>query len=141
MGGFASMVRTTCFLLGFGILGAAAFAQNNNGQISGTITDRSGAVIAGASIVVQSQSTKITSKTSSNADGFYVVPNLSVGSFSVAVEAPGFRKAERTGYDLVDGGRITADFKMEVGAITDTVTVTEVLGEQVNTVSGELSNT
>jgi hypothetical protein len=59
----------------------------------------------------------------------------------VIAEAPGFKKSEKVEFSLDDQGRNTADFKMEVGAITDSVTVTETMGEAVNTVSGELSNT
>src|SRR5262249_36447691 len=73
--------------------------------------------------------------------GFYVVPDLPVGNYSVIAEAKGFKKVEKTGYSLNDRGTITVDLKLEIGAITDTITVTEVIGETVNTVSGEPSNT
>uniref|UniRef100_Q01QH6 TonB-dependent receptor n=1 Tax=Solibacter usitatus (strain Ellin6076) TaxID=234267 RepID=Q01QH6_SOLUE len=117
------------------------FAQNNTGRISGTITDHSGSVIAGATVTVANQATKVTEKVTTESSGYFVVPDLQVGTYDVTVEATGFRRAEKTGYDLVDGGRITADFKMEIGTVTDSITVTEILGESVNTVSGELAHT
>jgi hypothetical protein len=119
----------------------AAFAQNNNGRISGTVTDSSGSVIAGANVLVVNTDTKITQKVSTDAAGFYVAPDLAVGNYSVTAESKGFKKSEKTGYSLNDRGVLTVDFKLEVGSITDTITVTEVLGETVNTVSGELSST
>jgi hypothetical protein len=119
----------------------AALAQNNNGRISGTVTDATGSVIAGASVIVTNIDTRITDKASTDSAGFYVVPDLAVGNYSVIVEAKGFKKSEKTGYSLNDRGTITVDFKLEIGSITDTITVTEVLGETVNTVSGELSST
>jgi hypothetical protein len=125
----------------FVFTGCALFAQNNNGRISGTITDATGSVIAGAGVSVLNQDTRIVQKVATDAAGFYVVPDLPVGTFTVIVEAPGFKKAEKTSYALNDRGTITANFKLEVGAITDSVTVSEVLGETVNTVTGELSNT
>jgi hypothetical protein len=48
---------------------------------------------------------------------------------------------EKKGFDLVDRGALTVDFKLEIGAITDSITITEVVGETVNTVTGELSHT
>ena len=123
------------------LLASAVFAQNNNGRISGTVTDATGSVIAGASVSVVNRDTKVTQKVSTDAAGFYVVPDLPVGTYSVIAEAAGFKKAEKAGYSLNDRGTITADLKLEVGAITDSVTVTEVLGETVNTVTGELSST
>ena len=125
------------FLLSLGTL----FAQNNNGRISGTITDHSGAVIAGATVTVANQATKVTQKVTTEANGYFMVPDLQVGIYDVTAEATGFRKAEKTGYDLGDAGHIAADFKLEIGTVTDSITVTEILGESVNTVSGELTHT
>jgi hypothetical protein len=133
--------RTTILLLLVLAICAAAFGQANNGRISGTVTDASAAAIAGASVAVTNQATNVTNRATTNNAGYYVVPDLPVGAFSVTVEAPGFRRAEKKGMDLVDRGSLTADFKLEVGAVTDSITVTEVIGEAVNTVSGELAHT
>ncbi|HEV8146289.1 MAG TPA: carboxypeptidase regulatory-like domain-containing protein, partial [Bryobacteraceae bacterium] len=129
------------FAGGFFLLATIGLAQDNSGRISGTVTDNSGAIVPGAKIVVKDAATQFTYKATTDADGFYVVPNLPVGTYNVEVEASGFRKAERTGYDLTDRGRITADFKLEVGTVTESVVVTAARGETVNTVSGEISRT
>jgi hypothetical protein len=122
----------------FGVLG---LSQDSNGRISGTVGDKSGAVIPGAAITVKNTQTDLIWKTKTDASGFYVVTNLPVGSYDVEAVANGFRKSLRSGYELGDDGRITSDFKMEVGTVTESVLVTEVLGETVNTVSGELGHT
>jgi hypothetical protein len=119
----------------------SAFAQTNPGRISGTVTDSSGARIAGAAVTVTNQATGLTSKAKTDNSGYYLVANLPVGTYNVEVEHAGFRKAEKTGYDLVDDGRITADFALQVGAVTEKVQVSAVAGDTVNTVSGELSRT
>src|SRR5215471_11842641 len=123
------------------LIAGLTFAQDNNGRISGTVTDSTGSVIAGAKVSVINQNTNVSQSVTTNASGFYVVPDLAVGAFTVTVEATGFKKVEKKGYDLGDRAALTADFKLEVGATTDTITVTEVLGESVNTVSGELTHT
>jgi hypothetical protein len=128
-------------LLVAALAATSAFAQNNNGRISGTVTDVSGAAIAGAPVTVTNSETQVSHKSTTDAAGFYQALNLPVGTYEVAVEASGFKKALKTGFDLPDNGRISVDFKLEIGAVTESVTVTAAVGEQVNTVSGDLSRT
>ena len=119
----------------------AAFAQMNGGRISGTVTDSSGAVVPGAAVSVVNQDTRLESKAATDNSGYYVFVNLPVGGYSITTEAHGFRKAEKTGIALDNAAHITADFKLEVGAVNETVVVSEVVGETVNTVSGEIRHT
>ena len=117
-------VSRRCLAAACFVLLPCLFAQNNNGRISGTITDNTGAVIAGAAMSVINEDTGAIQKTVSDSGGFYQVAQLAVGSYRVIAEKPGFKKEEKNGNNLVDAGRLTIDFKLEVGAITDTVTVT-----------------
>jgi hypothetical protein len=119
----------------------SASAQTIPGRISGTITDSSSASIARAAITVTNQATERKWKVAADAGGFYLVTNLPVGVYNVEVEAPGFRKAAKQGYDLADDGRITADFTLQVGSVNESIEVTAVAGEIVNTVSGEIART
>ncbi len=123
------------------LLVPALFAQNYNGRISGTVADSTGAVIPGATVVITNTGTNLSWKATTDSSGFYQVVNLPPGVYNVEAEASGFRKALKSGYDMPDAGRITADFRLEVGAVTESVVVSEVLGETVNTVSGEVART
>lgn len=118
-----------------------ALAQTDTGRISGTVTDSTGAVVSGAVVTVTSEETHLEGKAITDNSGYYLVVNLPVGTYGVTVEAKGFRKASHTGFTLDNAAHVTADFKLEVGAITETVEVSEVLGETVNTVSGEIRHT
>jgi hypothetical protein len=122
-------------------LPAPALPQMNTGRISGTVTDTSGGVVPGAAVSVVNQDTHLESKAATDNSGYYLVVNLPVGAYSVTVEAKGFRKAEQTGIALDNAARVTADFKLEVGALSESVVVSEVVGETVNTVSGEIRHT
>ncbi len=123
------------------LLPGVAIAQTDTGRISGTVTDTSGAVVAGASVTVTNQDTHLEAKTTTENSGYYVVINLPVGTYSVTVEAQGFRKTSRNGFTLDNAANLTADFRLEVGAVSETVEVSAVMGETVNTVSGEIRHT
>jgi hypothetical protein len=111
------------------------------GRISGTISDSTGAVIPGAAVTITNLETGRTWTKTTDENGYYVQTQLPVGPYKVEAEAAGFQKAAKTGYDLAADGRLTADFALKVGAVSETVQVTEVLGETVNTVSGEVGHT
>lgn len=115
--------------------------QTLTGRISGTVTDFSGAVLPGVKVTVTNDETKLERTVETDANGFYVATNLPVGNYSVTVERQGFKKAGKTGYSLVTDGRLTIDFVLEAGAVTETVEVTASAGETVNSTSGEVART
>ncbi|HJZ69886.1 MAG TPA: TonB-dependent receptor, partial [Blastocatellia bacterium] len=114
-------------------------AQTNVGRISGTVTDTSGAVIPDATVIITNEATKLTRTVTTDDKGFYVVTNLPVGSYTVAAEQKGFKKAVKSDNNLVADGRLTVDFELEAGAVTESVTVSASAGETVNTTSGEVA--
>ncbi len=128
----------TCCLV---IFPAIATAQTNNGQISGTVRDSSGGVLPGVTVTVTNINTNISRAEVTNASGTYIVTSLPFGPYTVSVELPGFRKAEKTGIQLPPDGRITADFSLNVGSMSETVDVVAVRGETVNRTSGEIART
>jgi len=113
-------------------------AQSIVGRISGTVTDSSGATVPGTIVIIMNDATKTPRELKTDENGFYIATALSVGYYQVEVQHPGFRKAARTGNNLVADGRLTVNFKLEVGEISSSVQVVEATGEQVNTVSGEV---
>src|SRR5579864_8413980 len=98
-------------------------AQTTAGSIVGTVTDPSGAIIAGASITITNVGTNIAVKTTSDSAGEYVVTPLEVGRYSVTFEATGFKRSLRPDIQVNVQDRVRVDTKLEVGQVTDTVEV------------------
>ncbi len=115
-----------------------AGAQSTTGRISGTVTDSQGGVLPAVTVTVAQEGTGLTRTATTDQDGAYVFVSLPVGTYTVSAEIAGFQRAVRSGYQLVADGRVTADFALAVGEISETVEVT-VPGETVNTVSGEIA--
>jgi Carboxypeptidase regulatory-like domain len=113
-------------------------AQSTTGRISGTVTDSSGAVLPGVTVTVTQQGTGLARTAATDAAGAYVFVSLPVGTYDVSAELSGFKKAVKTGYQLGADGRVTANFSLGVGGLTEVVEVS-VPGETVNTTSGEIA--
>jgi hypothetical protein len=118
---------------------STVYAQTNVGRISGTVADTSGGVIHGATIKVTNDATGLSRTAISDDSGFYLVTNLMPGEYSVSAEHQGFKKAQKTGNRLVTDGRLTVDISMEAGAVSESVSVTAVSSETINTTSGEVA--
>ena len=103
-------------------LAIAAWSQTT-ATIVGTVTDPSGAIVPNVSITVISEDTGLTRKAVTSQSGNYAVPLLPVGDYSVTAEAAGFKKKTTTGIVLQVNQEPRVDIVLEVGAITDTVTV------------------
>ncbi|MEJ7608313.1 MAG: carboxypeptidase-like regulatory domain-containing protein [Bryobacteraceae bacterium] len=98
-------------------------AQTATAQITGTVTDSSGAVVPGAKVTVASQLTGTTRSAVTSTSGDYVVPLLPVGVYSVSVEQQGFRTVKRTDIPLNVNQVARIDLDMSVGQVTETVQV------------------
>ena len=107
-------------LLIFGSLGWAQTAA----ELGGTVTDTTGAVIPDVSVIVTHLTTGVARSTTSNEQGYFVVPLLQPGDYRVNLRSEGFRPITRTGITLHVGEPARIDFTMEVGAVTEEVTVT-----------------
>jgi hypothetical protein len=108
------------------LIGAASpsNAQTATGQITGTVMDSTGAVVASAKVTVTSQLTGLTRESKSNNQGSYSVPLLPVGKYVVAAEKDGFKIALSSDNELKVDQVLRIDLNMEVGAVTETVQVT-----------------
>ncbi len=131
-------------LLSFGLaallLCIPAFAQLNLGSIAGTVTDTSGAVIAGATVTVTDVERGVSRTLTTDTAGQYSAPSLTPGSYSVRVEFAGFQTLNRTGISVGVGQAVRVDVAMQPGAQTQTVTVTEAV-PLINTTNEVLSST
>ena len=100
------------------------FAQTGGtGTLVGTITDSSGAVMAGVKVTVVNSGTAFTSDTLTSATGAYYVPYLAPGTYRLTVEAVGFKRYVNDGITVNSGEVPRIDVKMEVGAQAESVTV------------------
>jgi hypothetical protein len=135
-----AVVCTAIFFL-FVAAVQTARAQDVTGRVSGTVTDSTGAIVEGASVTVTDEATGVARPPfTTDSSGFYVADDLPVGSYTVTVSAKGFKTTSVTGNYVVAGGRLTANVALELGAVTETVTVTTKTN-QVNNTSGEQSAT
>lgn len=100
-------------------------SQSYQGGIRGTVTDPQGAVVGGAKITLTNEGTGVTRSTMSNSDGTYVFSDVDPGTYAVSSEAPSFKKLEQKGITLGTQQFLTADLKLEVGSMTQSVTVNE----------------
>src|SRR5512138_2033260 len=100
-----------------------AWGQETRGSIFGRVYDPSAAAIAGAAITVKNLDTNVVTELKSNEAGHYEAPLLVPGNYQVAVNTAGFKKSLREGIILPVGSRLEVDFKMELGGVSDTVTV------------------
>ncbi len=117
------MFRTLGLLLFVAVCVASLQAQTTEGSIVGTVTDPSGAVISGAIVTVTNMDTGIAVKATTDAGGAYVVTPLHIGRYSVAMEAPGFKRSVRSDITVNVQDRVRVDGALEVGAVSDTVEV------------------
>ena len=108
-------------------------------MIVGSVTDPTGLAVAGASVTLTRTSTGAQRKAETNTSGDFSFAALEPGAYDVAVEARGFKKAERTSMNLTANERLSAGtVKLEVGAMTESITV-EAEGMAVQTASTEHS--
>jgi hypothetical protein len=94
------------------------------GGITGVVTDSSGSVIAGAAITITNPQTNFTRNTVSNEAGNYNFPNLPPGLYNVRAERQGFQTEVRNSIELQVQQTARIDFRLNVGAVTEEVTVT-----------------
>ena len=104
---------------------AAACAFGQTAQLTGLITDSSKAAMANAKVTVTNADTGVSRATASNAQGNYTVPLLQPGNYQILVQADGFRPISREGVKLEVDQVARIDFSMEVGAVTESISVTE----------------
>ena len=103
-----------------------SFAQVS-AAISGVVTDASGSVVQAASVTAKDLETSAVRHTTTDTAGRYQLLELAVGSYEVTVTKDGFRTIVRSGINLVVGQEARIDFSLQVGEVTQRVTVTEEL--------------
>lgn len=117
-----------------------AFAQQDTGAVVGDVVDASGAAVAGAKVVARNAANGVIRETTTNDAGHFQFLSLPVGAYSVRVEAKGFRASVSEAVQSVVSTTTRIAISLEVGAVADTITVTESVGPAVNTTDATLGN-
>ncbi len=114
--------RVLIFCVSATLLGSVAWAVIT-GSIAGVVTDPSGAVIAGVTVVATNQSTGVETTTVSNAKGFYTFPALGVGSYTLAYSHAGFEDRRETAVKIDVDTALRIDIQMVLGSVATSVEV------------------
>lgn len=122
------------------IVASPIWAQSDLASISGTVTDPSGALVPSAQISVISEATGAVHKTVTNASGFYTIPGIAPGHYTVAVDAPGFRRLISAGNNLNAAVTTTDNLRLTLGETTQEVNV-QASGETLEADSATLGRT
>src|ERR1700686_2015838 len=111
-----------------------------NGSISGTVTDKSGSVISGASVEITSQGTGMTREVKTDDSGHYLAPLLPVAFYTIQVKSQGFRTNEQKDIRLQVDEQREVDFSLSPASVSSTVevTATEVAVETSNPTLGQV---
>jgi len=142
-GQFTVAVWFFVVLLAAYFLSSPAHSQTTSGRILGSITDSTGASVAGASVVVTDVQRGISRTLNTNESGDYVAADLTPGTYKIHVEARGFKSAERPNVVIEVASDVRADFALQTGQVSETVVVNEeipLLNTTSATLGGTLSN-
>ena len=93
------------------------------GAITGIVTDASGAVLPGVTLTARDEDTGVAISTTTNETGLFVIAPLKIGTYAVEAALAGFKKSIARGVGVHAGGRMRVDFKLELGALAEELTV------------------
>ncbi len=105
------------------LMGAAIGLAQTNATLTGTVSDGTGAVIPAAEIVIMNMETGESYTTTTNETGSYTIPFIKPGTFELIVTTAGFKQYTREGIRLDTASAVRADAVMELGDVTESVTV------------------
>src|SRR5216683_4163618 len=111
-----------------------------NGSLSGTVSDKTGSVISGATVKITSQGTGVTREVKTDGSGHYLAPFLGVAMYTIRVESQGFQAAEQKDIRLQVDEQLEIDFALNPASVSSTVEVsaTEVAVETTNATLGQV---
>ena len=121
--GQAALLFCGCILIYLACAAGASAQIAGAGNIQGTVTDPSGAVLPNAQVTVTNTATGVKHQSASSSGGVFSFPNLPIGSYNLAIKAPGFKTYNRSGIVLEVGSNIAVNVTMTLGAATQQVTV------------------
>src|SRR5258705_217289 len=117
------MLTSRNSLLLLALSAGSCLAQFDSATVLGTVRDPSGSVIAKARITLRNVNTAVTATTSTNAAGNYECLTVKIGDYRVSAEAAGFAPVTTEPFNVAVNARQRVDLSMQVGAATETITV------------------
>ncbi|PYT85877.1 MAG: hypothetical protein DMG41_21885 [Acidobacteria bacterium] len=120
---YLALVRYLALALALLAAATAALSQSDRGALAGTILDRSGAVVADASITATGVATGAVYKSTSTSTGAYRIQDMQVGAYDIVVTAPGFKTAKQTGFVIQIGTVAALDITLDPGDVNVEVSV------------------
>lgn len=137
-------IRLAVLLLITAVFGsgiALGQTQSNAADLQGVVRDQSGAVVSGATVTARNVGTNTSKTTTTNDDGDYLIVNLVPGDYEVTVEAANFKKSVLPDVKLTVGQRADLDIALEVGQVSEVVTVSGASAELVETSKTAIATT
>ena len=120
---FMHLVPVAALPLLLSLLSSLAMAQFGTGEISGVLTDESGAALPQAQVKVTNRATRLSKVLTTDGQGRYTALDLPAGTYSIEVKVTGFKAYTRSNIELVTGSHLAQNLTMELGALTEVVEV------------------
>lgn len=136
------LMRLNCILAALALFVFCAVtttAQTGTSNITGTVRDMNGSVVPGATVTAKNDATGVTSTQTTTDSGVYAFSSLPVGKYTITIEKQGFKTLQKTNNALQVGEPLTADAALEVGQVSETVTV-QGGTEQLQTANATIGN-
>jgi hypothetical protein len=103
---------------------SAAAAQSLYGSVTGTVADGSGATVPGATVSIKNEATGLELTTTTDETGTYTIRNITGGTYTLRASLQGFKEFVQTGVPITAGGIVRINGRLEIGALSESVTVT-----------------
>jgi hypothetical protein len=121
---FACTLRSVLALFVFAVVATLLQAQVDQGSITGTVSDPSGAVVSGAKVTLTNEGTGASLTTTTGSDGLYRFSPVRIGNYKLEVAAGGFKTATETHVAVDVSSNVTRNFKLQPGNVSETIEVT-----------------
>ena len=137
-----SLLLFVVLVLALGVSPSSIWSQSAaTGTVAGTVTDNTAAAVGGAKITLVDKATGDTRTTTSNAEGHYIFVNVNPGSYNIKFTKAGFAETVLSGASVLVGTTLTENVEMKLGALSQTITVTESAGAELQTMNATVGNT
>src|SRR4051795_5697213 len=115
----SQFLAASVFVLSCGLQG---FGQSARGEVTGTVTDKSGGAVASATVKLNNSATGVGDQAQTNSSGSYTFINVQPGPYVLTVENAGFKTARAT-FEMYVNQTLTENLPLDVGSVNETVTV------------------